>query len=60
MTELKKITFRKTSRTTEKSYEIDPHMLKLLIAIDGKKSVHHLAQEVKMPSSVFKTTFLNL
>ena len=60
MSDLKKMVYRKTNRSTSKSYEVDSHMLDLLIAIDGKKSVHQVAREVKMPSSVFKTTFLKL
>lgn len=62
MTKLQDARFRKANfaASGEKAYNFDPNMLRLLMAMDGSKTVLQIARELKMDMAVFKDTFKRL
>lgn len=62
MTKLQDARFRKTdfASQNEAVFDFDADMLKILMAIDERKTVLQIAREVKMDTAVFKETLLRL
>lgn len=52
--------FKKTDRASSQEFTFDSDMLKLLLAIDERKTVRELSIEVGMTQSTFKDTFVKL
>ena len=52
--------FRKTNIASANEITFDPDMLKLLMAIDEKKTLRQIATEVALPPDAFKKSFVKL
>jgi hypothetical protein len=52
--------YRKVIRRDDQEVSLDADMIRLLIAIDEKKSLYHIAEEVGMQAAVFKKTLSKL
>jgi hypothetical protein len=52
--------YRKVIRRDDQEVSLDADMIRLLIAIDGKKSLYQIAEELDMESAVFKKTVSKL
>ena len=60
MTKLQDTRFKKTNFTANDATEFDAGMLRILMAIDGNKSVHQIAKETKLAPAVFQESFFRL
>ncbi len=60
MANLSNTRFKKTDRASSQEFTFDSDMLKMLLAIDEKKTLREVAQEVKMGQAAFKDTFVKL
>jgi len=60
MADPKNLRFQKTNHVSYKQFNFDSNMLELFLAVDGKKSVFEIAQEIPMDPEQFKANFLKL
>ncbi|MDJ0667977.1 MAG: hypothetical protein QNJ61_11885 [Desulfobacterales bacterium] len=60
MADISNVCFQKAEREISRDVTIDSDMLKVLMALDGKKTVREVSVEVDMARGLFKSTFLKL
>ncbi len=60
MADISNVCFQKAEREISRDVTIDSDMLKVLMALDGKKTVREVSVAVDMGKALFKSTFLKL
>ena len=60
MADISNLCFQKAAGEISRDVTVDADMLKVLMALDGKKTVREVSVEVDMGVSVFKSTFRKL
>lgn len=60
MANISNLRYKKTDRASNQEFTLDTYMLKLLLAIDGQKTVREVSRGVHMNPSTFKDTFIKL
>ncbi len=60
MAVISNVCFQKADREISRDVTIDSDMLKVLMALDGKKTVREVSTELDMGKALFKSTFLKL
>lgn len=60
MADISNVCFQKAEREISRDVTIDSDMLKVLMTLDGKKTVREVSVAVDMGKALFKSTFLKL
>jgi len=60
MANISNLRFKKTDRASDREFTLDTNMLKLLMALDGQKTVQEVSRGLHLDPSTFKATFIKL
>ncbi len=60
MADISNWSYKKAETADSREFTIDSDMLKVLMALDGKKTVRQISREIQLTNAVFKSTFLKL